>query len=375
MGYILGFRSLNCDFYKAPGSNFGYILSTKQAWIPEPPKEYGSDGNRKVIITFKTDIQHFYSSSCKWSEFPIIEAPNLQYLTLQNIRVQTIPFNRFAGMSDLISLNIRSSVSIDKSITQFPESLKECKKLTTFVAVDVFDFSNLEESGLRETIKQMKSLQQIQFRNCNLDKYIKEFNELPDLRVLFFGTNYRFPDFSEVDKINPSIIQIGTGSTWGNGTTVKKFEGDPTGWMEWYNKKGMENVNYVEMYSNYQIMDLEFLPEWIYEARNLKTLPYDKGFRYAKTSEYIDTYINTIYQETIKHPMSQIDTDGKRNQWYGLNLLCWEKAEDCGVRPSGKLQAPTGFIKGEDNGNPTTGLEKIYVLENNYNQKWTIKPE
>lgn len=39
-----------------------------------------------------------------------------------------------------------------------------------------------------------------------------------------------------------------------------------------------------------------------------------------------------------------------------------------------KEQAPEGFVKGQSNGSPATPMEKIYVLKNNYAQKWTIKP-
>ena len=145
--------------------------------------------------------------------------------------------------------------------------------------------------------------------------------------------------------------------------------------MEWYNGKGMENVKDVGMYAQDSFLDVEFLPQWIHEARSLTTIGMAEGFRVTRTTDYIDTYINTIYQETIKHPMSSTDTDGKRNQWYGLNLICWNSARNYGIRPSGTLKAPSGFVKGSSNGNPQSALEKVYVLQNNYSQKWTLKPE
>ena len=371
--WILGFRSLSCDFKKAPGSNFdGRYLSSGERWIPEPPKDYGSSGNRKVVITFSNEITQLGTDWNRWSEFPIIENPGITLINVQGIKVSTIPFNRFSGMNNLRTLSLRGTIT--SRMDQFPESLKDCKSLTSFNAVNIFDFNDINNSGLRDIIKEMKSLTSLNISGNYLKKYLKEFNDLPNLSTLYFGTGGVMPDFSEVDKINPSIRYIRSADTWGNGNG-SKLSGDPTGWMEWYNGKGMENVQDVGMYAQDSFLDVEFLPQWIHEARSLTTISMAEGFRVTSTTDYIDTYINTIYQETIKHPMSSTDTDGKRNQWYGLNLTCWNSARNYGIRPSGTLKAPSGFVRGSSNGNPQSALEKVYVFKNNYSQKWTLKPE
>ena len=73
--------------------------------------------------------------------------------------------------------------------------------------------------------------------------------------------------------------------------------------------------------------------------------------------------------------MTQTALDGERNQFYGMRFICFDAVSPSGVRPSGVLQAPDGFVKGQSNGNPATPMEKIYVLTNNYNQRWTVAPE
>lgn len=373
--YILGFRTLSCDFYKAPGSDFGgRYLSNGNKWIPEPPRVYdGGSGNRKVVVTFENDIEIFNSAYCKWSEFPIIEMPTLQTLDVRDIQVSTIPFNRFSGMDNLTSLNLQNSIT--SKMTDFPESLINCRSLTSFYSPLVFDFSKtLELSGLREIIKQMPKLTTLSLSGCKLPIFIKEINDLPNINTLYIGTNGIAQDLSEIDKLNPKIRKIRNFDTWGVGNG-SKLSGDPTGWMEWYNGKGMENVNSVGMYANDSFLDVSYIPQWLREARSLTEIGMSEGFRISNTTEKIDTYIETMYQETIKHPMSQTDTDGLRNQWYGLNFTCWNSQRNYGIRPAGKLQAPTGFVKGKDNGNPTSPLEKVYVLQNNYGQKWTLKPE
>lgn len=44
-------------------------------------------------------------------------------------------------------------------------------------------------------------------------------------------------------------------------------------------------------------------------------------------------------------------------------------------RPSGVLQAPSGFIKGQSNGSPSTPMEMVYVLMNNYGWRFSMAPE
>lgn len=73
--------------------------------------------------------------------------------------------------------------------------------------------------------------------------------------------------------------------------------------------------------------------------------------------------------------MTSVAKDGKRNQFYGLSVSMYDSIyPDENQRPTGQEQAPEGFVKGQSNGSPATPMEKIYVLKNNYAQKWTIKP-
>ena len=44
-------------------------------------------------------------------------------------------------------------------------------------------------------------------------------------------------------------------------------------------------------------------------------------------------------------------------------------------RPSGTYEAPTGYIQGSANGTPTSPMQAIYVLVNQYNMTVTILNE
>ena len=68
-------------------------------------------------------------------------------------------------------------------------------------------------------------------------------------------------------------------------------------------------------------------------------------------------------------------SDGKRNQFYGLYLSIYLSSTPTDKRPSGVLQAPSGFVKGNSNGSPSTPMEMIYVLMNNYGWRFNMAPE
>lgn len=91
-----------------------------------------------------------------------------------------------------------------------------------------------------------------------------------------------------------------------------------------------------------------------------------------------DDFVNSFYDLVVgwdQITMTSVAKDGKRNQFYSLSVSMYAAAYPTeNQRPSGTEQAPEGFVKGSSNGSPATPMEKIYVLKNNYAQRWTIKP-
>ena len=101
------------------------------------------------------------------------------------------------------------------------------------------------------------------------------------------------------------------------------------------------------------------------------------GGTFINTQERADTFVNTFYDKIMSWSyitMSQTASDGNRNQFYKLTLDLYTSAAPTNKRPSGVYQAPEGFVKGVSNGNPTTPMEKVYVLTNNYGQTWVLAP-
>ena len=241
----------------------------------------------------------------------------------------------------------------------------------------MLDLRDIESSGIRN-IKNMKNLQTLELPSCYLDRYIKEFNDLPKLTSLnitsgpsdmwnYFDIN-TLPSF-EVDKINPNITDFTFLNDWMNGERR-------TGWNDDnMSGRGLEHLtSFVAVNSNSLRMDK--LPDYIYEMRAITWFSVNASTHSQKRS---DDFVNSFYDLVVgwdQITMTSVAKDGRRNQFYGLSVSMYSSIYPYeNQRPTGQEQAPEGFVKGQSNGSPATPMEKIYVLKNNYAQKWTIQPE
>lgn len=118
------------------------------------------------------------------------------------------------------------------------------------------------------------------------------------------------------------------------------------------------------------------LPDYIYEMRAITRFGMNcSTHSQQRSDDFVDSFYKLV-TEWDQITMTSVASDNKRNQFYGLSVSMYNLTfPDENQRPTGQEQAPEGFVKGQSNGNPTTPMEKIYVLKNNYAQKWTIKPE
>lgn len=138
--------------------------------------------------------------------------------------------------------------------------------------------------------------------------------------------------------------------------------------------RGLDHItNFYASHSNGIRVDK--LPDYIYEMRSITRF----GMNYSTHSQKrSDDFVNSFYDLVVgwdQITMTSVAKDGKRNQFYGLSVSMYGSTyPDENQRPTGQEQAPEGFVKGQSNGSPATPMEKIYVLKNNYAQKWTIKP-
>lgn len=173
----------------------------------------------------------------------------------------------------------------------------------------------------------------------------------------------------EVDKINPKITTFDLFRDWMAGERRTGWNDDNMSGrgLEYLTGFGVGHCNSLRM---------DKLPDYIYEMRAIIWFNVNCSTHSQKRS---DDFVNSFYKlvtEWDQITMTSVAKDGKRNQFYSLSVSMYSAIYPTeNQRPSGTEQAPEGFVKGSSNGSPATPMEKIYVLKNNYAQRWTIKPE
>ena len=374
--YIIGWRCLDVDYYKNPSSTgggwgWGIDQGTGQYIKPLPNHHYtdGETRERHIIITFTCeDVYYFNSETVTMWSFPILELPALQTLAISYTSyINEIPFVRIFKVKNLTSLNF---TSLGNKLQFIPDSLFEMTGLTSLTLAGVVNLSNLDSSNIRK-ISNLKKLTTLDLNTTQIPQYIKEFNDLPNLVSLNIAPNVNSdtqPRFDEVTQINQKLTNLNyMGSNWIAGRVR-------TNWADWISGKGIGNIH--TLYADYAPKLTWVLPEYIRnEMRSLSTINLIND---TPTQDRADTFVNNFYNYVTgwtQITMSSIAKDGKRNQLYGLYVNLYSAFEpQNNTRPSGVEQAPSGFVKGSNNGNPTTPMEKIYVMQNNYAHSWNIRP-
>lgn len=381
--YEIIFASLNCAWQKNPNNHpYWFYQEDGSEYEPVKPHVYadGQDIDRAVTFTFTTDIYGVKSFRLRLMDFPILDLPLLENLQISSMSYDgddfSLSMDKINRTINLKTFNIGDSNKTLSSGSFAP--LMQMPLLEGITCDAAFDLRDIEANDLR-SISRLRNLKYLRISSCGLPSYIKEFNDLPSLTTLhiagcssritstFDGENT--PDMSEVQAINPSVRYF-------NFLTYHNDSFKPTGWKEQISGKGLENLyEFYAVYANRS--DMSNLPEYLKEMRNISSLKMSQAFL---SQTRIDTFVQSFYNFVIGWQdvtMSNEAVDGKRNQFYALEVYTYAASNNQSsmFRPSGTLQAPAGFEQGVSNGTPSTPMECIYVLTNNYKQVWTIKPE
>lgn len=376
--YRIIFRSLAIQHKKNPNTTWWFRKEDGSQYVPIDNHAYADgrrDVQRAVSIDFTCDIYYANINICKMTAFPIVDMPGLQFLVVSYTMYVNdgIPVDKLSRSKKLIYIDLQN---IGQRMTVIPEAITSKTEVYYLNMFNMLDLRNIEASGIRN-IKNMKKLNTLILSSCYLDRYIKEFNDLPELRELrispgptdmwnYFDLN-TVPSF-EVDKINPTITTFSFLEDW-------MASGRRTGWND-DNMSG-RGLEYITVFSatNSNSLNMDKLPDYIYEMRAITLFNVNSSIHSQKRS---DDFVNSFYDLVVgwdQITMASVAKDGERNQFYGLAVSMYNsKYPYENQRPSGTEQAPEGFVKGSSNGFPATPMEKIYVLKNNYAQRWTIKP-
>ena len=361
--YRIIFRSLDIEWRKNPdASTWWFKKEDGSQYVPIPPHKYGSIQRREVTMKFSNVIDRdFKMDGIVLYEFPLMNMPDISYLHMARsvLKNGDIPYDRISKSVNLKNIQMGSFYH-PGTWSNWPEGFLNMKDLKYFGCNSVFNFADNPDSNWRR-FSEWKDLTEFNFNWCNIPSYDPAFNSIPAVSISIISDRNNIPVFDEVDKVGDDkagVTFMGGGSSWKQDLVGGKL-----------NK--IHNT-----YCSSSVVPVDDLPDWLYEVREFRIWTLRDG-RFINTQERADTFVNTFYDKIMSWSyitMSQTASDGNRNQFYKLTLDLYTSAAPTNKRPSGVYQAPEGFVKGVSNGNPTTPMEKVYVLTNNYGQTWILAP-
>lgn len=361
--YRIIFRSLDIEWRKNPdASTWWFKKEDGSQYVPIPPHKYGSIQRREVTMKFSNVIDRdFKMDGIVLYEFPLMNMPDISYLHMARsvLKNGDIPYDRISKSVNLKNIQMGSFYH-PGTWSNWPEGFLNMKDLKYFGCNYVFNFADNPDSNWRR-FSEWKDLTEFNFNWCNIPSYDPAFNSIPAVSISIISDRNNIPVFDEVDKVGDDkagVTFMGGGSSWKQDLVGGKL-----------NK--IHNT-----YCSSSVVPVDDLPDWLYEVREFRIWTLRDG-RFINTQERADTFVNTFYDKIMSWSyitMSQTASDGNRNQFYKLTLDLYTSEAPTNKRPSGVYQAPEGFVKGVSNGNPTTPMEKVYVLTNNYGQTWILAP-
>lgn len=376
--YRLIFRRRDISYRKNPDSHpWWFYKEDGSEYVPAPNHAYddGMDKERVISMSFTNDVTKMESYRIMMVGFPILDMPSLINIII------SIPGDR--TITDIPKDRIMRSVNIERitlsefgvdTLTSIPEDWNRLTKLKGLNLFNSTDFSDTEASNIRKFPSMWPNLEILHLAGGRVRLYPKEWLSFNNLKELYLSPGYATSSFDpntcpamdEVDKINSSLKIF---------SHINRWYGSVVSWHPYMSGKGLENIESLDASHSYSNIDVSNLPDYIYEMRSMNSFYMHLC---VSTQSRCDTFISTLYDKVMGFnylTMSSSASDGERNQFYGLYLTMYSAASPVDKRPSGVLQAPSGFIKGQSNGSPSTPMEMVYVLMNNYRWRFSMAPE
>lgn len=315
--YRLMFRRRDISYRKNPDSHpWWFYKEDGSEYVPSPNHAYddGMDKERVISMSFTNDVTKMESHRIMMVGFPILDMPSLINIIISipgNRTITDIPKDRIMRSVNIEHITL-SEFGVD-TLTSIPEDWNRLTKLKGLNLSKSIDFSDTEASNIRKFPSMWPNLEILHLAGGRVRLYPKEWLSFNNLKELY---------------LNP-------------GSATSSFDPNTC--------PAMDEVDKIN--SSLKIFD--------HISR-------------------CDTFISTLYERVMGFDyltMSSSASDGKRNQFYGLYLSMYLASNPDDKRPSGVLQAPSGFIKGQSNGSPSTPMEMVYVLMNNYGWRFSMAPE
>lgn len=376
--YRLMFRRRDISYRKNPDSHpWWFYKEDGSEYVPAPNHAYddGMDKERVISMSFTNDVTMMESYRIMMVGFPILDMPSLINIIISipgDRTITDIPKDRIMRSVNMERITL-SEFGVD-TLTSIPEDWNRLTKLKGLNLSKSIDFSDTEASNIRKFPSMWPNLEILNLAGGRVRVYPREWLSFSKLRELYISPGVAMPSFDpntcpamdEVDRINSSLKIF---------SHINRWYGSVVSWHPYMSGKGLENIESLDASHSYGNIDVSNLPDYIYEMRSMNS--FYMHFC-VSTQSRCDTFISTLYDKVMGFnylTMSSSASDGERNQFYGLYLTMYSASSPVDKRPSGVLQAPSGFIKGQSNGSPSTPMEMVYVLMNNYGWRFNMAPE
>lgn len=318
-----------------------------------PIHEYEKIERRTVKIWFKYP-QRIIQIGVSWQyyigNFPLnIGLYTLNQLSIQNTRFDEFPINFLGGVynrliitnitqqtiysipkwittSRIQNLSLHGGIELDNDATDSIENLMDIQDL------EILSLGGTEITDIPSIFKDKDTLRRLFLGNNPFTEITENVNDCKQLEELSFGY---YPGYWTSAGSNLF-------TSWGVGIA------------------NMPNLQVFRFDGCHNAPDT--LPTGIETAPNCKTI----WARTNRTQIRQDNFIENVYDQVIA-TASMATGQGilrrttLRLERYSVNQY---------LRPSGIYQAPSGYVQGSSNGTPSSPMEMIYVLVNQY--EWTI---
>lgn len=277
----------------------------------------------------------------------------LKILELRNTQINYRLPHEFNELSLLQSLSLQTSNSPD---LRFP--------------INISGLLSLNDITLRATRMPFTEIERI-------------INELPGSNISLNIMDCDYVENYDIANNNYSVTNINIGyQRWENNTPpvfINKLKS-----LRSLSLQGSTNFPLIKLFTNYgdfrqcteiititvinQVFFTTEVPAWLNQLKKLKVLRMGSTYN---TLARVNAFVNNVYQFVVLNAQMTGAISDFRDMLIDVNSTDPIYA----ARPSGIYQAPAGYAQGVNNGAPATPMEKIWVLTNQYNHLWIIKPQ
>jgi hypothetical protein len=339
--------------------------------------------------------QDFYNSSIKnltFSNIGRVMDSGIPLWIVNSNRLQMINLSGSVDLSgDPVSKNLDKINNLKDSLTSLNLSSAKINYKIPETFTELYKLSNLDLGGnpigvqMPDNLTDLTALKVLSFNNARFPFADVErvIEELPVLETLdISASNYTSAYDISDDNYNVITIIIG-GQSWGAGNPppfINKLKALKS--LQLYRPgSGLltELIGWGDFSEIVTLEDLRLprntnltteIPIWFGSLVNLKSMLISASFQ---NTGGINSFVNNFYELVVANASMSIGNTKFRQMIidaYGTSTL--DQANS--TRPSGTYQQPAGYVQGSSNGTPTSPMEKIWVLTNQYNHSWTVKP-